>query len=60
MCLSRPVCPSQTEKDLGEQRIIGYSGVAISVGEEIRHADIVAGVADKKEVWQTGPTDFWF
>ncbi|CAI7854935.1 unnamed protein product [Closterium sp. NIES-54] len=41
--------PRTLEKQLGEKRIIGFHGVALSVGEEVDFGAVTAGIEDRRE-----------
>ncbi|CAI5507361.1 unnamed protein product [Closterium sp. Naga37s-1] len=41
--------PRTLEKQLGEKRIIGFHGVALSVGEEVDFSAVTAGIEDRRE-----------
>ncbi|GJP50767.1 hypothetical protein CLOM_g9932 [Closterium sp. NIES-68] len=41
--------PRTLEKELGEKRVIGFHGVAFSVGEEIDFDAVTAGIEDRRE-----------
>ncbi|KAL2619872.1 hypothetical protein R1flu_000077 [Riccia fluitans] len=40
--------PRQVEKELGERRIIGYHGVAMAVGPELRFDELTAGTTSEE------------
>lgn len=42
--------PPQVEREIGEQRKIGFHGVGISVASEISFSEVVAGIENQEEV----------
>ncbi|XP_077234931.1 phospholipid/glycerol acyltransferase family protein [Tasmannia lanceolata] len=50
LCFDIMPPPPQVEKQIGEQRMISYHGVGLSVAPEINFNEIVAGLENPKEV----------
>ncbi|TVU31540.1 hypothetical protein EJB05_23227, partial [Eragrostis curvula] len=43
--------PQQVEKEIGEQRVISFHGVGLSVAEEMKYEDITAHTQNVDELW---------
>lgn len=40
----------QVEKEIGERRVLGFTGVGMSVGAELHYKDMTAGCESTEEV----------
>ncbi|MCO5610299.1 hypothetical protein L7F22_064535 [Adiantum nelumboides] len=51
--------PTQVEKEIGEKRLIGFTGVGLSVGPEMHYKDITLGCSSSEEAAESFAEAAW-